>query len=48
MSADEFRSKLDTALEAAVAGDADLDDVEAVLADARDRVKQVRTLRGEA
>jgi hypothetical protein len=48
MSADEFRTTVDTALEAAVAGDADLDDVEAVLADAQARIEQVRTIRGDA
>jgi len=48
MSADEFRTKLDNALEAAVAGDADLEAVESALDDARDRVGQVRAMRGEA
>jgi hypothetical protein len=48
MSADEFRDKLDTALATAIAGDADLDDVDEILKDARSRVNEVRTMRGEA
>ncbi|WP_323192440.1 hypothetical protein [Halostella sp. PRR32] len=47
MSADEFRATVDSALETAVAGDADLDEVEAVLEDARNRVGEVRTIRGD-
>ncbi|WP_202613879.1 hypothetical protein [Halostella pelagica] len=47
MSADEFRTTVDTALEAAVAGDADLDDVEAALADAQSRVGELRAMRGD-
>lgn len=48
MSGEEFRDKLDSALETAVAGDADLDDVHDALEDAQDRIEQIRLLRGEA
>lgn len=45
---DEFKTRLDSALESAIAGDADLEDVDAALADARDRVEEIRVLRGGA
>ncbi|NHN40507.1 hypothetical protein G9C85_02495 [Halorubellus sp. JP-L1] len=48
MSAEDFRDQLDRALETAVAGDADLEDVETALDDAKGRLQQVRALRGEA
>lgn len=48
MSGEEFRETLNSALETAVAGDADLDDVEDALTDARDRLREVRAMRGEA
>lgn len=47
MSADEFRDKLNSALESAVAGDADLGQVEQALVDAQGRVEEIRMLRGE-
>lgn len=46
MSEEGFREQLDKALESAIAGDADLDEVDAALADARDRVQEIRVLRG--
>lgn len=48
MSDEEFREKLDRALESAIAGDADLDNVDAALKDARERVEEIRVLRGDA
>jgi len=48
MSAEDFRDRLDRALEQAVAGDADLDDVMSALHDAEDRLEQVRVLRGDS
>lgn len=48
MSAEEFRERVDNALETAVAGDADLDDVDLALEDARQRLEEIRALRGEA
>ncbi|WP_435552725.1 hypothetical protein [Natrinema sp. CGMCC1.2065] len=47
MSAEEFRTTLDTALASAIAGDADLDEVEQALEDAQSRIQDVRTARGE-
>ena len=45
---EDVREHVDRALEQAVATGADLDDVEAILDDAQDRVDELRTLRGEA
>ena len=45
---EDVREHIDRALEQAVATGADLDDVEAMLDDAKDRVDELRTLRGEA
>lgn len=45
---EDVRDLVDDALETAVASDADLDDVEAILDDAQDRVDELRVLRGEA
>lgn len=47
MAEEDFRERLNEALESAVAGDADLDEVDAALSDARDRVREIRTLRGD-
>lgn len=48
MAEEDFREKLNAALESAIAGDADLDEVDAppALKDARGRVQEIRTLRG--
>lgn len=46
MSVDEFQDKLNQALSTAIAGDADLDDVDQALADARERLDEIRVLRG--
>ncbi|WP_226040808.1 hypothetical protein [Natrinema sp. DC36] len=48
MSVDEFRDQLDTALASAIAGDADLGEVDQALEDARGRIDEIRTARGEA
>jgi len=48
MTAEDVREHVDRALETAVANGADLDDVEAILDDALDRVDQLRVVRGEA
>lgn len=45
---EDVREHIDRALEQAVAAGADLDDVEAMLDEAQDRVDELRTLRGEA
>lgn len=45
---EDVREHIDRALEQAVATGADLDDVEAMLDEAQDRVDELRTLRGEA
>jgi hypothetical protein len=42
-----FRDQVNSALEAAVAGDRDLDDIETVLQDGLDRVQEIRAIRGE-
>ncbi|WP_179204594.1 hypothetical protein [Halobacterium hubeiense] len=43
-----FRDQLDNALESAIAGDHDLEDIESALVDARERVEEIRVLRGDA
>lgn len=48
MSADEAKAKIDSAVEAAIAGDADLAEVDAHLSDARDRLQAIRQYRGQA
>ena len=45
---EDVREHVDRALETAVATNADLDEVEAILEDGLDRVDQLRALRGEA
>lgn len=45
---EDVREHIDRALEQAVATGADLDDVEAMLDEAKSRVEELRTLRGEA
>lgn len=47
MSVEELKQSVDSAVSAAVAGDADLDEVEAVLDDAKDRLQAVRAFRGD-
>lgn len=47
MSSEDVKEHIDRALETAVASNADLDDVEAELKDALDRVEQLRVIRGE-
>lgn len=47
MSAEEYRAKMEKALQSAVAGDADLDDVEAVLDDMQARVERLRIVGGD-
>ena len=46
--AEDVRGRIDEALELAVAGNVDLDEVEAALTDAQDRVDQLRVMRGDA
>jgi len=48
MSAEDVREHVDTALEQAVATNADLDEVEAIFEDGIDRIDQLRAMRGEA
>lgn len=48
MAAEDVREHVDRALETAVAGDVDLDDVETILEGGLDRVEQLRVLRGDA
>lgn len=48
MTAEDVREHVDRALETAVASDADLDEVEAILEDAQGRIEELRMLRGEA
>jgi len=48
MTAEDVREHVDRALETAIASDADLDEVEAILDDAQGRLEEIRTLRGEA
>ncbi|WP_176451136.1 hypothetical protein [Halorubrum sp. Ea1] len=45
---EDVREHVDRALEQAVASGADLDEVEAILDDAQDRLDELRALRGEA
>lgn len=45
---EDVREHVDRALEQAVAGNADLDEVEAILENAIDRVDELRVLRGDA
>lgn len=45
MSAEDVREHVDRALETAVASGADLDDVESILEDAKERVDELRVLR---
>ena len=45
---EDVREHVDRALEQAVATGADLDEVEAILDDAQDRLDELRALRGEA
>ncbi len=45
---EDVREHVDRALEQAVASGADLDEVEAILEDAQNRVDELRALRGEA
>lgn len=47
MSSEDVRQHVDRALDTAVVHNVDLDDVEAILEDALDRVEQVRAMRGE-
>ena len=44
---EDVREHVDRALETAVATNADLDEVEAILEDGLDRVDQLRALRGD-
>ncbi|CAL92447.1 hypothetical protein BJ1_gp25 [Halorubrum virus BJ1] len=45
---EDVREHVDRALEQAVATGADLDEVEAILDDAQNRLDELRALRGEA
>lgn len=47
MSAEDVREHVDRALETAVVGDVDLDEVEAILEDAQSRIDELRTVRGD-
>ncbi|MUV59956.1 hypothetical protein [Halobacterium sp. CBA1126] len=42
-----FRDQLNSSLESAIAGDHDLDDIEAALQDGVDRVQEIRAIRSE-
>lgn len=48
MSVEDVREHVDRALETAVAGNVELDEVDRILEDAQNRVEQLRALRGEA
>lgn len=48
MSAESFDEDVSQAVDRAILGDADLDDIEAVLRDKLDRVEEARKMRGEA
>lgn len=48
MSAEELRERVDEAVEQAVVGDASLDDIDAILADARQRLDEIRAFRGNS
>jgi len=43
-----FRDQLDDALESAIAGDHDLDDIQSALEDGLSRIEEIRAMRGEA
>lgn len=45
MSSEQLREQVDDAVEQAVAGDADLDEIETILADAQNRVQEIRVFR---
>jgi hypothetical protein len=45
---EDVREHVDRALEQAVASGADLDEVEEIFDDAKDRIDELRALRGEA
>lgn len=47
MSKEDVQTHIDRALETAVTGNVDLDDVDAMLEDARRRLDELRVLRGE-
>lgn len=47
MSAEDFREDVTRAMEKAVAGETDLDDIEGVLEAKLERVEELRILRGE-
>lgn len=47
MSAEEFRDDVSRALQRAVAGDADPEDLEAVLDDMQDRVEKLAIIGGD-
>lgn len=47
-TSEAFRDQLDDALETAIAGDHDLDDIQSALEDGVDRVEEIRVLRGDA
>lgn len=48
MSSEDLKQAVDRSVGQAIGGDADLDEVEAVLRDALNRIEEVRVYRGEA
>jgi len=47
MSCEDLKQAVDRAVSQAIAGDADLDEVERVLRDTLDRIEDIRVYRGE-
>ena len=45
MSSEELREQIDEAVERAIVGDADLDEIEGALQNAQDRIDEVRAFR---
>jgi len=48
MPGDDWRAQLNNAVEQAIVGEADLDEIEDELAEAQLRIDEVRTFRGES
>ncbi|SEO72916.1 hypothetical protein SAMN05216388_1017126 [Halorientalis persicus] len=47
MSAEELTTQINSAVEQAIVGEASLDEIDQALADARERIEEVRAFRGE-
>lgn len=48
MTSEDWRAQLNNAVEQAIVGEADLDEIEAELAEAQSQIDEVRTFRGES